>query len=610
MITWGTHYAGRRSCALWLALIFATALAAAQEERPSQTEAQDSSTPSTPWATVSGNVSLTADFYDYTSDPTGSQAGRRPPQLYRLVFSPTLTLGGLISLPFNIMLTLPETNVTTPSLDNPSFGEYMLNPANAFGFSSFAPRIGWAQFYLGSHTPQYSALSNSDLPLFGAGIDFQPLGMRIAASGGVVQRAIEPDSARGSPATYRRDMYMGRLGTAKNDSLTFGVNVVYARDDKNSLQNNIISITPSRIVDGDSTVVLPPDTVRLRAEEGMMASIDMVFGLTKGMNISAEGAVSSFTRDQSSAVKSIDGNPLDLVTTSRVSTRVDFAGTASFNMKADWWGLTVTGLYMGAGYVPIAQPYQQSDRFEWRIAPSARFFNGDLSLNATVGHRINNLSGTKGETMSQAIYGGTVNAQITEELSILGRYSNFGVRNDRTQDTLRIKNISQSFGIEPAIMIDGDAMMHTVNASLGLDTYDDYNVVSGVESSNDMRSATLNYLGSLKSIPLSVGVNASYLENILFTGLFIVRSVGGMISYRILNGDVIPSLSLTNSSSTFGATPSDQQLFFKAAVRWRMTKTMSFNASYGNNNYTYGNPAPRGTSFSERLVQLAFSASF
>ncbi|MBK7578444.1 MAG: hypothetical protein IPI24_13645 [Ignavibacteria bacterium] len=604
MISWGVSLAALQRGACGLAFLFSTVLAVAQEERPAD------SSQSTPLVTVTGNASITADFYDHSSDPPGSQAGRRPAQLYRLVFSPTITLGGLISLPFNIMLTLPETNTTTPTIQSPSFGQYITNPANAFGFSSFAPRIGWAQFFLGSHTPQYSTLSNSDLPLFGAGIDFQPLGLRIAASGGVVQRAVEPDSSRGTPATYRRDMYMGRIGTATNDSLTFGLNVVYARDDVSSIQNNVVTIIPQRTVDGDSTIILPADTIRLRPEEGMMASVDVVLGLAKGMNITAEAAVSSFTRDQTSDVKSIDGNPLDLVTTTRVSTRVDLAGTACFNVKSNVWGFSVTTLYMGAGYVPIAQPYQQSDRFEWKVAPSLQLFGGDVAINATVGHRINNLSGTKGETLSQAIYGGTVNAQFSDGFSTMFRYSNFGIRNKRDLDTLRVENVSQSFGIDPSLMIDGEDVLHTLNASLGLDTYDDFNVVSGIESSNDMRSAIINYLGSIKPVPLSVGVNASYVENILFTGLFIVRSVGGMIAYRFLNGDVVPSVSITNSSTTFGPSPSDQQLFFKASVRWRITKTTAFLASYGNNNYTYGNPSSRSTAFTERMIQLALSTSF
>ena len=604
MISWGVSLAAVQRGACGLAFLLSTVLAVAQEERPAD------SSQSTPWVTVTGNASITADFYDHSSDPPGSQAGRRPAQLYRLVFSPTITLGGLISLPFNIMLTLPETNTTTPTIQSPSFGQYITNPANAFGFSSFAPRIGWAQFFLGSHTPQYSTLSNSDLPLFGAGIDFQPLGLRIAASGGVVQRAVEPDSSRGTPATYRRDVYMGRIGTASNDSLTFGLNVVYARDDVSSIQNNVVTIIPQRTVDGDSTIILPADTIRLRPEEGMMASVDVVLGLAKGMNITAEAAVSSFTRDQTSDVKSIDGNPLDLVTTTRVSTRVDLAGTASFNVKSNVWGFSVTTLYMGAGYVPIAQPYQQSDRFEWKVAPSLQLFGGDVAINATVGHRINNLSGTKGETLSQAIYGGTVNAQFSDGFSTMFRYSNFGIRNKRDLDTLRVENVSQSFGIDPSLMIDGEDVLHTLNASLGLDTYDDFNVVSGVESSNDMRSAIINYLGSIKPVPLSVGVNASYVENILFTGLFIVRSVGGMIAYRFLNGDVVSSVSITNSSTTFGPSPSDQQLFFKASVRWRITKTTAFLASYGNNNYTYGNPSSRSTAFTERMIQLALSTSF
>lgn len=584
--------------------LLSTSHVSAQEEVPVDSAQQP------PWVTVSGNVSLTADLYDFASDPAGVQAGRRPAQLYRLVFSPTITFGGLVSLPFNIMLTLPETNVTTPSIQNPSFGQYILNPANAFGFSSFAPRFGWAQFFLGSHTPQFSTLSNSDLPLFGAGIDFQPLGMRIAASGGVVQRAIEPDSVRGTPATYRRDLYMGRVGTAEGGSLSFGVNVVFARDDAGSLQNNVTAILPNRIAGTDSSITLPPDTLRLRPAEGLMASTDVKFEISNSIIIKAEGAVSSFTRDQTSEVKSIEGNPLDVVTKTRVSTRVDYAGTVSVDVKESWWGVSFTTLYMGAGYVPLAQPYQQSDRLEWRITPSTKFFDGDLLCNATVGYRINNLSGTKGETLSQVILNGNINAQITQEFSTLIRYSNFGVTNLRDQDTLRIKNVSQSFGVEPALMIDYDGVLHTVNASVGIDTYDDFNVVSGVASSNNMRSASLNYLATLSSVPFSIGVNGNYIENALFTGLFIVRSIGGMLSYRLLNGDVVPSLTITNGSSTFGSSGADQQLFFKAKVRWRITKQTSFDASYGSNNYTYGNPSPRGNSFSERLVQLAFSTSF
>lgn len=604
MITVKASYFALRGILLPPLLLIAANLAFAQDGTSAE------STDSTELFSLTGSVSLTADFYDFSADPSGTQAGRRPPRLYRLVFNPTLNIGGLVSLPFNIMLTMPETNVTTPLLQNPTIGEFALNPANALGFSSFAPRIGWAQLFLGSHTPQYSTLSNSDLPLFGAGLDLQPFGMRLAASGGVVQRAIEPDSARGVQAMYGRSMYMGRLGTAESETVSFGVNVVYTQDVVQSLQNNIIGIVPSRTLDEDSSVVVPADTIRLRPEAGMMASADVMFALSNNISFKAEGAVSSFTRDQTSEIKAVDGNPLDAVSTTRVSTRVDYAATASMNIKDDWWSLAVTSLYMGAGYVPLAQPYQQSDRLEWRIAPSTRFFDGNLLMTATVGHRINNLSGTRGETMSQFLVGGTVTTQLSEEFSMLLRYTNFGVQNDRDLDTLRVKNVNQSFGIEPSLMIDGNDVLHTLNASVGLDTYEDFNIISGVESSNDMRSATFNYLGSIKSFPLSIGANASYLENILFTGLFIVRSVGGMLSYRLFNGSVTPTVSITSSTTSFGSSPADEQVFFKLAVRWRITKSTNMNASYGNNNYLYGNPTIRGASFTERILQLAFSASF
>lgn len=591
-------------CAGLLALHLAVANAPAQEEHSADTSAQ------TRLVSIEGSASLTADFYDFDADPSGAQAGRRPPRLYRLVINPTITIGGFLSLPFNIMLTLPETNVSTPAVQSPTFGQYILNPANALGFSSFSPRIGWAQGFLGSHSPQYSTLTSTDLPLFGAGIDLQPFGMRLAASGGIVQRAVEPDSAAGSRGSYRRDLYMGRFGTAKNDTMEFGVNMVFASDDNQSLQNNIIAVAPAYRIEGDTDVIVPSDTIRLRPEEGLMASADFRYAIAEGVSISAEAAMTSFTRDQSAALKTIEGNPLDAVTTTRVSTRVDIAGTAALVINTGDVGLTISSLYMGAGYVPIAQPYQQADRFEWRVAPSFRMFDGDLAMNATVGHRINNVSATKGETLSQLLVSGNINAQFTEELSLLLRYSNFGIRNDRTQDTLRIQNVSQSYGIEPSVVVSTNWAIHTMIAGLGLDTYDDVNIVTGAESSNDMRSATFNYLAAFTGLPLTVGMNGSYLENKLFTGTFIVRSVGGIAAYRLASGTVLPSVSVTNSTTSFASGSADSQLFFKAALRWRITPTLSCSASYGTNDYVYGSSSRRGTGFSERLVQLAMTTTF
>lgn len=567
------------------------------------------STSSEPWFSISGTASVTADIYDFTADSAGSQPGRRPANLTRLLFSPTLKFGSLFSLPLNVIFTFPETNTTTPTINNPTILQYLQNPANAFGLSSFSPKIGWAQFHLGAHIPQFSELSGGDQQLFGGGIDFKPGAFRVAASAGVAQRAVSSDFTKGIQGTYRKDMYMGRLAYGNDDSTNFGINVVYSKDSKESIANNITSITPSRLL-SDSITIVPADTIRLRAEEGMVGTLNGKIIITEGLEFKMEGAVSSFTRDLHSVEQQIEGNPLNSLTTTRTSTRTDIAGTADLAIKMKTWGIQFTGLYMGAGFVPIGYPFQQADRFDLKASPYMRLFDGDLSIRGSIGNRVNNLSGTKGETLSQVIANANINATITQEFSISGSYSNFGIRNNNANDTLKIQNVSSAFSIDPSLMLVGESLTHIVNVSFSLDQFQDFNVISGAQSTNNTKSLMTNYNVTVNDIGLNIGTNASYMENMLTTGAIIIRSLGINASYSLFDRTLVPSASFTIGSSSLAANPIDTQSFLKAGLRWIATKWITFGASYGANMYEYGNPIPRGRSFSEQFIQFSATSSF
>ncbi len=575
----------------------------------SKTYAQEANSDS-PFVSVSGSVTLTSDFYNYTSSPGGSQAGRRPPSLYRLIFSPVLKFGDIISLPFNIIITTPETNTITPSVSNPTFAQFLQNPANSLGFSSFTPRIGWAEFSLGSHSPSYSSLSAGDQQLFGGGFNLKPGNFQVAASYGVAQRAVEPDTSKNINGTYRRDMYMGRLAFGKTDGALFGVNLVRVKDDQRSLHNTVVSITPSHPLESDSSVIIPADTVRMRAEEGYVSSADLIFTIAEGMSFNTEIALSSFTRDISSPEKEISGNPLSFAQTTRTSTRADIAGSAAFNIKQKIWGLTLSGLYIGAGYVPVGYTFMQSDRLEFKVAPSVRLFENKLSLSGSIGNRINNLSETKGETMTQLIGSVNMNADISDAFNLSAQYSNFGIRNNQTLDTLKIENVSQSLSIDPTLTLQQEDMTHTISAGLSIDEYKDYNIVSGAQSSNDTRTALGSYTVSLIKIPLTVNLLGSYMENRITSGNLIIRSIGTTIGYSFFDNKLVPSFSLSALGNSSAASPTDKQFIYKLAARWNATKAVQFTGSIGNNNNTYGNPIPKGSSFNETLIQLAVSTQF
>jgi hypothetical protein len=587
-------------------LLTCSQAAHAQEEAPTDT------TGSTPWVSVSGSASITSDFYEFEAKPSGSQLGRRPAVLHRMLIAPTITIGGLISLPLNVMISFPETNTTTPAISSPSLVDIFTNPANALGLSSFSPKIGWAQLHLGSHTPQLSELSGGDLQLFGLGVDLRPGPIQLTASRGISQRAVEPDVARGISGAYRRDMTMGRLAFGNPDTSSVGVNVVYAKDDVGSLRNTISSIIPASPLPDDSTVIVPADTVRLRAEEGLIATIDAKMLLGPGVTLSAEAAISAFTRDQASALMDEGQNPINGLLTARTSTRFDGAGSASLMFRFTSWGLGLTALYMGAGFQPLGYPFAQTDRIDLKVSPSVNLFDGDVSMNATIGQRMNNLSQTRGEQLTQIIANGQLSIRFSEVVSLSTTYSNFGIRNNRQDpfDSARIQNVSESFSLDPMVVFAVADISHTIMASVGIDRFDDFNIVSGVESSNDTRSALLSYSGMVQSIPLTFGASVSYMENSLSLGKLVIRSAGVNASYRLLDGALVPSISITQSGSAFAGNSPDQQMFVKVGARWRMTKNLNVTGSYGLNTYQYGVGNTQASNFVEQMLNVGISATF
>jgi hypothetical protein len=589
-----------------VAVLAATALCRAQE-LPSL---PDATLPEPPSVKVSGSLTLSADFYGHAASPDSAQPSRRPAQLYRVMFTPRIDFGGDFSLPINLNFLTPETNTLTPSVPSPSLPQILQNPANAFGLSSITPRLKWAQFYLGSHSPTYSELTAGDQPLFGAGFDLSPGDFRFSASAGATQRAVEPDSALRAPGTFRRDQYMARIGYGKEGGSMISLNAVYAKDDRSSLRSEVLRIEPARALAEDTAVVVPPDTLRIRGVEGVVASLSAKAAIVDGLELSGEAAVSSYTSDLAADPIEIKGNPLGSVLTTRASTRFDGAANAALSVTLDDWGVKLSSRYLGAGFVPIGYAFAQADRLEFAVAPYLNLFEGDLRLRGSIGQRVNNLSNTAGETATHLIGSAGIDATFSEALSVSAQYSNYGVRNDQVGDTLKVRNVTQSLSIDPTFTLAGGGAMHMLTTSLALDAYDDFNAVTGAQSSNDTRTALLSYSASFDSIPLNVGLIASYLENRLFEGDLIVRTLGFNAGYALFDRAIEPRASVTLGSSTFGAAPSDAQLFLKLGVRVQAGEMVGVAIDVGSNSYTYGDPIPRGASFSESLAQLSLTTQF
>ncbi|MBI5647227.1 MAG: hypothetical protein HY962_09880 [Ignavibacteriae bacterium] len=543
---------------------------------------------------VSGGATLTGDVYMFESDPDGANRPRRPANLWRLILTPTVTVGDWLTLPFNIMLSSRETGVTTPASSSSSFASFLQNPGNTIGMLRISPRLSWASFHIGTHVPMYSELSSGDGQVFGAGFDLRPGKVRFSASAGTIQRSIEPDSAANIRGAYARWIYLAKLGYGSEDGSHVDLNFVRAKDDARSVARPVAGVDP---------------------QEGALITANTRVKLSEIMYLTGEAGTSIFTHDMNATDLANADKALNGIIRQRISSRQDYAGMLAFTITKPDWGVRALARYIGAGYVALGYPFLQPDRLEFALSPRVQLFENRLNVNATVGNRTNNLADTKSETSNQFI--GSFNALgiVNDDVSVSLSYSNFGVRNNTSSDTLRIESVAQSLNLTPTYTIPTDAVIHTVSASYARDIFDDYNVVSGAANSNVTQSLMALYSASFIRLPLALNASVNRLTNDLPSGPLTLLSATLGASYRFLAGRLAPSFALTWSQSRVDV-PGDErgndaQIYVRLSLRWQVAKALTWNVAVSNNAYEYAPSRTRpGSTFNELFVQTSLATTF
>jgi len=541
-----------------------------------------------PFIRFSGSAVITGDIY--TMDPSHDSTirPRRPPNLWRFILTPTITIGDYLTLPFNIMLSSRETNTITSATRGTSFLQFLQNPGNNLGFLSISPRIGWAQFHLGTHVPNYSELSSGDCQVFGVGADLRPGRYRFSLSAGSTQRPVEPDSSAGIRGSYARWMYLAKLGYGEEETSHVDLNLVRSRDDPSSIQRRIEGIQP---------------------QEGTLASVNFRLSLSDALSVLGEGGVSYFTNEMRAGEYPDPEPVLDFLQKQRISSRIDYAGALAVQMSEKDWGVKAQARYIGPGYVALGYPFHQADRLEFSLSPRLQLFESRLSIQGTVGNRVNNLSETKAETSSQFMGACNLLAAVSERFTVSAAYSNFGVRNNTTQDTLKIETVSHSFNLSPTYTIPSDAADHTVSVTYSQDTFNDFNVVSGAENSNITQSIFGLYSVTFTGFPLSLSASYNYLTNDLKPRALTLNSASVNTSYRTIDPAITTSLTLTHSSNRLTGYTSDVQWLLRIAAKWQISRMIALGLSASRNMYEYGSSKP-GVSFQENLLQTSITTRF
>lgn len=587
-----------------------------------QTEAEvDTSSSGSDWFQIHGSASVSAEFYDASSsaDSLGVPiwTPRRPANLYRLLFTPTITLFDRVTIPITLVLTSTETNTITPSTVSPTLAQFFTNPLNALSIS-FKPGVEWAEFQLGTHVPRYSDLIGSDVQMFGAGFTANPGFVRLGYNTGIVQRAVAADTTRNISGAYSRRLHMAKLGVGNGTKWFVDLNMMTMRDDTSDLAPGLrpLQQTVFRSVgDMDTTTGITPYTEtygwgNLPAEEGVIFSTAFRAEVTDEVALVGEIAAGAVTRDVSAdLLEEAQGYVPTWLITPRITTRADGAATFGVLFNKVDWGVETRIKYVGPGYRPFGIPFMQSDYLDITVSPRVALFDNTFTASGTIGSRTFNFSSQTDEALAQLIVTLNANYIFTDEFSIAGSFSNFGIRNGTVNDTLRIQNVARSIMLSPTLLIPARNISHSVTLSLTLDQFQDFNVVSGRLADNNTFGAFATYTATFLDMPLTTFGSVNYLKNDLPSFGFTMAGVTVGASYAFFDQTLTPSLAFTLGSNSLGDASSDLQFLIRGGLRWAITEQLAFTVNATTNTYSYGSSLP-GAHFTENTFQLMLTQSF
>lgn len=533
---------------------------------------------------VRGQASLTADFYSAESVENSLFESRRPATLVRFLFTPVITAGDF-SLPFTLLLSSEQTNVTTPSVPNPSLSQFLQNRANRLTFS---PEYKWARLDLGTWTPRYSNMTTGNQALFGAGFDLTPGPLRLAFFYGSAQAAIEPDSATGVTGAFARESMTGRISVGDEEKTEFGLNMVRVKDDTAS--------------------IAPQSAGGLVPEEGMTLSADVKMKIAEKLTVEGEFAGSAYSRNLRSA-EIEDSEIASTFITLRESTRLDYGGRLGVAWNEPLWGASLVGRYLGDGFVPLGYPYAQSDLAEVTLSPRASLLENRLQLNGSLGYRVNNLQNTSAASTNQLI--GTISGtgRIGTNLTLSGSYANAGFESILDRDTLKIRTVTESFSFTPMYTLRDANATHAIALSLNLSDFVEENTLTSLASINDMFSLTGTWSVALRKTPLKGTLSTTYTRNNLPLGVLTILSSSLRASLRLMKGDLTPSLRFSYSQNGIGESDPDNRFGVKGGVSWKVMERLTLQTEGSVVRHQYGDLRP-GASYTELLLRTGISTQF
>jgi len=515
---------------------------------------------------VEGTLNLSSDWYSSQGIDE-----RQPHSTYRAILAPTIVLFDQIRLPFQLYVTSDDRGVVQP------FNQFGVNPQF----------WGWITLHAGYYSARISDLTIGDSRILGGGVELTPGPFKFSFLYGRIQQSAAADSTSGFRGAYQRWAWAAKVGYGEESSLHLHLNLMRAWDDSSSLKSPFPDITPM---------------------ENLVASLQLgipIWG--RAVFLSGEVAAAALSNDTRSPV--LDGAPSALLNifTPRQSSQVDGAAKASLTiMPSPTWSLMFAGQWVGPGFVTLGYAQLPNDVLQGTVTPMVRLFNNALLLRGSIGLQFNNLRSTRIATTQRTIGSATVSIQPSTDWGLDMQYSNYGMQSNPTNDTLRIDNISQSLSISPRYSFPAFGASSTAVLSYSLQTFTDFNTVTGALSNNRTNAGVGSWI---MAWPSTLRLSTTAMYTICSTALIqtIVKTGSETIGYSFFNNTL--TANLTGAYTIVVTNGDDGQFSARIGFSYTPGKWGTFTLGFATSQYIY-DPNSGSSSYREHTGNFQYSYAF
>lgn len=418
---------------IWILFIQVGFLGAQETSLPEAELRQESS----PWLKFNGGLQMIGEYQSHNVSGSVVNPTSQDQFYGRMILSARMTLFQQITLPFELYLSTQEVGYR--------------QPFNQFGASLQVAK--WLRIHGGYFSLSLSPLTFGDQRILGGGIELSPQNFVFSFLYGLGRHARLPQAD--FPGEYDRWFWAAKIGHQENNGFALSLTLMHAIDDSTSL----------------------PDTINLPAMENFTASLATTIPMASFLRLSGEFAVAMFTRDISFPVQEDFPSSLHWLFTPRYSSNVDGAAKLQLSITPQsTWGVQIQGEWIGPGYVSLGYTQLLNDIARVTLSPSFRIFDSKVFLSGSIGIQQNNLLDNKLATTTRLIGSASISAQLYRNVNLSGSYSNYGIRSNHSNDTLRVSTISQMLNITPSWQFLTGKISHSLSLAYSYSEVSDKNV--------------------------------------------------------------------------------------------------------------------------------------